>query len=279
MNANIKSYPYPVLGNEDDIKGIFNIDFKYELSKDNVVLNVISKLQNGALADLVKKERASFVVEVECRNSFYRTSLSTRNTAEKWIIPSRFLRERVAVSFYICADEDIKNYVPSDCHPDYKGLSFEIEKGDVLAFGGGCSFVAEKGFDPLRPPVSSLMSIREGRRHEGPMGVDYGSDKITVELSKSDWKNYLEIKKHTLAVGALHASVVLPVLIDAIYQAQEASSEYKDNNWYGRLESILDAKGLRDREPLEAAQRILDNPCSRNFKSIDLMLDITSDKE
>lgn len=274
MSVNSKSYPHPVLGNEDDAEGSFNVEFKYELSKEAVFLNTVFNLQNENIEKLIKQGMAAFIMEVECRSSFFRTSFSAKSKTERFSIPSRLLRERVSVSFYVCASENIKDYIPSGCHPDYEGARFEIEKGDVIAAGGNCSFIAEKSFDPLRPPISSLMSIREGSRHAGPMEIDYGPEKITVELSKDDWREYIEVKKQNLAVSTLHASIVLPVLIDAIYQVQKGNSEFEDKSWYGRLEAILDAKGLNGREPFEAAQRILDNPASRNFQSINEMLDV-----
>jgi len=148
MSVNSKSYPHPVLGNEDDVRGSFDVEFRYELSRESVVLDAIYKLKNNAIEDLIKKEKASFVLEAECRSSFFRAVRSSKNAEERWILPARLLRERVSVNFFICADTDIKNYAPGDCHPDYEGFSFEIESGDVLALGGGCSFIAEKSFDP-----------------------------------------------------------------------------------------------------------------------------------
>ncbi len=279
MKVNTKSYPHPVLGNGDDIQGTFKVDFTYELGRDSVSLNPIFTLSNKTLESLIKKGKASFVAEAECRSTFFRDSFATGNNIEKFTIPSRLLRERVSVGFFICANEDIKNYKPDGCHPDYQGMPFDVEKGDVLAVGGNCEFIAEKDFDPLRPPVSSFMSIREGRCHEGPIEIDYTSDKITIELSKSDWQNYINIRNQKVAEGTLHASVVLPVLIDAIYKVKEGSSDYADQNWFGRLDAILVAKGLRSKEPFEAAQKILDNPSARNFQSISSMLEFNSAEE
>jgi hypothetical protein len=275
MKVNAKSYPNPVLGNEDDINGVFHIEFRYELGRTVVTLNPLFTLKNKAIEDLIKKEKASFVVEVECRSTFYRSSFSSRDVEQKISIPAKMLRGRVQVGFFICADEDISDYKPSDCHPDYAEATFELEKGDVIAVGGHAAFPADKAFDPLRPPVSSFMSIREGFHHEGPMEIDYSSDKITIELSKADWRNYVDVRNDKLAEAILHSSVVFPVLLDAIYQLN--SGEHVDSNWFGRLEAILDSKDLRGKPAFEAAQRILDNPSARNFQSINAILEANSD--
>jgi len=279
MKVNTKSYPLPVLGNEDDLGGFFKIEFRYELGRDAVVLNPTFGLKNASIEELVKKDKASFVTEVECRSTFFRRSFSSKRQAEKFSIPARALRDRVAVGFYICADKDIREYLPSEPHPDYEGARFDVEAGDVLAVGGYCSFIAEKNFDPLRPPVSSFMSIIEGSQHEGPMIVDYDTEKITIVLSKADWKKYMEVRNQKLAEGILHSAVVFPVLVDAIHQVQSGNSEYEEKNWYAKVEVILEAKGLRDKEPFDVAQKILDNPASRGFEGIQALLDVNNGQE
>lgn len=277
MKVNVKSYPHPVLGNEDDLGGSCKVEFHYELRKEQIVLNPVFTLKNAAIEDLIKKGKASFVAEIECRSTFFRKSFSTRNPIEQFSIPANRVREYVTVSFYVCADSDI-NYKPSECHPDYQGTIFDLEMGDVLAVGGSCSFIAEKNFDPLRPPVSSFMSIREGTKHEGPMEIDYEeSDKIMVILSKADWKNYIDVRGQKLTEGILHAAIVLPVLVDAIHQI--SNSDYEFMNWFKRLQAIIDAKGLHDKEPFEVAQKILENPASRGFCGINSLLELPNEQE
>jgi hypothetical protein len=274
MKVNSKSYPHPVLGHEDDLGGSFDVEFHYELGHDEIILNPKFDLKNKALEDLMRKGQASFVVEIECASTFFRRSFSTRNNVERFAVPSKLVRARVVVGFFICCDAPVKDYKPSECHPDYAGETFDVEQGDVLATGGFSYFVAEKTFDPLRPPVSSFMSIMEGTLFEGPVQIDYETEKITVILSKTDWGNYLAVRGNNHAVGVLHSAIVLPVLVDAIHQVQNERSEYSDSPWFGRLDAILEAKGLRKKEPFEAAQKILDNPASRGLHGIGGMLDI-----
>lgn len=278
MKVNSKSYPHPVLGNGDDLGGYFKVEFPYELGREEVVLNPTFSLKNSGLEELIKKGKASFIAEVECRSTFFRKSFSTRDTNAKFSIPAKSLRERVTVGFYICADQDIKGYKPTEAHSDYEDAPpFDIEAGSVLAVGGYSSFIAEKSFDPLRPPVSSFMSIMEGFHHEGPMQVDYDQEKITIVLSKADWKSYLEVRAQKAAQGILHGTIVFPALVDAIYKIR-SSDDYEGTNWYGRLDAILEARGLQDKDPFEAAQKILDNPATRSLAGIDTLTSMTDDE-
>lgn len=280
MKVNAKSYPHPVLGNGDDLGGIFRVEMTYELSRDAVTLNPVFVLKNAGIEELIKKNRASFVAEVECRSTFYRRSFSTRNLSEKISIPAKLLRERVTVNFSVCADQDMRGYKPTDAHSDFSGASpFELEAGDILAVVGQISFTADKSFDPLRPPVSSFMSIREGSHHEGPMQLDYESEKVTIILSKADWKEYLGVRGQKPVQGILHSAIVLPALVGAICKVQSGADDCHDMNWYGRLDSILDAKSLKDKDPFEAAQIILENPASRGFSGINALINTSGEEE
>jgi hypothetical protein len=279
MKVNTKSYPHPVLGNQDDLGGLFKADFTYTLGKEHIILSPNFSLKNSAIEDLIKKKKALFTLELQCPSTFFRTSFSTFNPNEEFKILEQRVRERITVNFYICATQDILGYIPSDPHADYEGATFDIEAGEVLATEGQCTFYAEKSFDPLRPPVSSFMSIQMGSQHEGPLQVDYESEKITIVLSKADWKNYLQVRSQALTEGTLHSSIVLPVLIDAIHKIQNNGNEYEAMNWYSRLETILAAKGLHDKEPLEAAQKILENPVERSFRGINSLLEPAHDQE
>lgn len=279
MKVNAKSYPHPVLGNGDDLGGFFRVELPYELGRDTVILSPSFSLKNNAIEDLFRKEKASFAIEVECRSTFFRRSFSTRKLEDKIAIPSKLLRERVIVTFSVCADQNIKGYRPSQPHPDYEAVTFNIEAGEVLAVGGQASFIAEKAFDPLRPPVSSFMSIMEGTQHEGPMQIDYEAEKITIVLSKADWRNYLEVRGQKPVQGILHSAIVFPALVDAIHKVQTSGNEYEGANWYGRLTAILEAKRLDDKDPFEAAQKILDNPASRGYAGISTLISTADEEE
>ncbi|MES2216602.1 MAG: hypothetical protein V4481_04885 [Patescibacteria group bacterium] len=278
MKINAKSYPHPVLGNGDDLGGLFKVELPYELSRENITLNPTFLLKNTGIEELIKKGRASFIVEVECRSTFYRRSFSTAKPIEKFSIPAKHLRERVTVGFFICANEDLKKYCPTAPHADYEGAVFDVDAGDILATGGYSSFIAEKAFDPLRPPVSSFMSILEGSHHEGPMQVDYEAEKITIVLSKVDWKEYLGVRGQKPVQGILHSAIVFPALVDAIHKIQTAGGDYENTNWYGRLDAIMEAKGLQEKDPFEAAQKILDNPATRSFRGIETLTNTIDDE-
>lgn len=270
MAASAKSYPHPVLGNEDDLQGKFNPQMSYTLRPYRVDIEYNVDLQNKTLEKLAKSKKAYFALEVECPATFFRqmfTYYSNKGTIE---IDAAKLRERVTVSFYLCAATTIDNYRPDGLHADYGDLSFRIEKGDVLADGGSGSFIATKTFDPHRAPVRSFVKIQKGT-HKGPMRVDYENEKILIELSPEDWEQYVGAGKS--GVGNLHASVVFPVLVDALYALRDRSSDYGSFEWFDRLQTICVEQRIDTDDPLKGAQQILNNPVSRGLTELRSLVD------
>jgi hypothetical protein len=269
MKAKNISYPYPVLGNEDDVGGSFDIAFKHVLGRDEIKLKVVFSLKNKTLEKLIKHKKVAFITELECRSTFFRANFSTFEKQAEFSIKSPAVREHVGVAFYIRALESISEYQIDGCHQDYKGFLFEIGPGDILAVGGYTSFVAEKDFDPMRPSVSSFMAIKRGESEKGPLEIDYSeNEKIIIKLSKSDWDNYVQIKGKKGIAGILHSSIVLPVLADAVKFVQAGDRELQETHWFKRLEVILRQQELSDCEALKAAQKILRNPVERGLADL-----------
>lgn len=258
------SYPYPVLGNEDDARGVFNVrSFKHVLSRQQILLSASFDLENKTIEKLIEEKKAAFTVEVECPGTFFRKSYLTHDRNAKIVLPSDLVREHVSVTFFIRATESIEKYHVEGCHEDYEGFTSEISAGDVLALGGATSFIADKDFDPLRPVISSLIAIKPGTHDKGPMVVGYNDDKIIIKLSKNDHKNYLTVKSKVSIVGILHAAIVLPVLADAIRLVNEKDQELQGMHWFRRLEVILRQQELGGDEPLSSAQQLLSSPVER----------------
>lgn len=269
MKAKNVSYPYPVLGNEDDVEGEFNVSFKHALNRDKIKLRVDFKLKNKTLEKLIGENKAVFTMEVECGSTFYRSNFRSFDRRGEFAIKSAAVREHVSVGFFVRAIAPIARYQIDGCHPDYKGFTFEVGPGDILAIGGFTSFVAEKDFDPMKPSVSSFMVIKQGSSEKGPMEVDYsGDEKIVIKLSKSDWNTYVRVKGRKTVAGILHSSIVLPVLADAVRLVKDGDRELQSTHWFNRIDVILRQQQLSEEDPLISAQKILKSPIERGLTNL-----------
>lgn len=266
--AHKQSYPYPILGENDDIEGLFNPSFWVTLRPMHIQTEYSFRLQNETLEKLIEEKKAEFVVELECKTTFFRHTFRTASIKDKLDLQSERLREKVDVSFYICATQKIPNYRPSGLHADYGDATFTVETGDILADGGRGSFFAEKKFDPMRAPISSFIRIGEPRGKSGPMFVDFDEDYLLIRLSEEDHERYEEAKKH--AVQSLHSILVLPALVEALrcMASPEKKVLYGENKWFIRLEAICRDQKIITEDPLDAAQKILGNPITRGLTEI-----------
>lgn len=264
------SYPYPVLGNADDMSGEFKVRFFKTLRRDKIELRVIFELKNKTIEQMIAKKQAVFTAEVECNNAFFRQTFSTSQQEAVFELPAGKLREQVVVRFFVRSLKAVKKYTAAGFHADYKGINdFEIRPGDILAAGGLTVFIAEKDFDPLRPLISSFMAIKEGDQKNGPMFADYSDDeKIVIKLSKSDWRRYQEAKSRKWVADVIHSSIVLPVLVEAIMHVRDGNDDMSNAHWFQRLQAILQDQNLPDDDPLYSAQQILRSPVERSLESI-----------
>lgn len=259
-----KSYPYPVLGSADDIEGVFNPSFHVTLSPEVVLVEYSIDLRNETIETLLSQGIVVYAIQVECKSTFFRKTFTSSKNIGNFEIPSQRLREKVTVSFNICAVHSIPNYQPKGCHPDYSGLAFSIEKGDILADGGEGTFIAEKSFDPLSAPVSSFMKIQPASYSNGPMQVDAENDDIIIRLSKDDYDKFLALKD--IDTANLHASVVFPALVDVLHSMNtNKDSSIESYSWYMRLTEICRVRKIDIEDELNAAQTLLGNPLERNF--------------
>ncbi len=265
MAATSKSFPFPVLGNEDDIKGLFKPVMRYTLEPNAVVIECEFELSNSTIEQLIADKKAGYFVQVECGNTFYRRTFVTQEPKLKLEIEAGDLRDKVDVSFCVCATADIPDYSPDGIHPDLAGDPTAVETSDVLADGGTGSFMADKTFDPLKAPVSSFMKIKEAKEKSAPMTIDYGGDQILIKLSKDDYKNYVYARKY--AVSTLHSTLVLPALVDALYVINKDNT-YEGSPWFSRIKQICRERDIDISDPLTAAQRLLGKPVERGLKEV-----------
>lgn len=265
------SFPYPVLGNADDIEGQFDPKLREVVFSSDGECRLHAcdlTIDNKTLAALVADGSARYVLRVDCANTYLRQSFTTDSPVASFSLPASKLKERVDVSFRVCATQPIALYTPDGLHPDYGSASFEVEAGDVLAIGPKSTFFAQTEFDPLKAPVASLLMIRKGQHESGPFHVQYetGGGKIEIELSHADWILYHSIKAHTPLV--LTPAIALPVVAEALGKLND--DDLEGMLWVDRLKTLLELKNLTDHSDgeLVRAQHLLEGPLNRGFSAL-----------
>lgn len=269
MSLNAISYPYPVLGNSDDISGgVMEPDIGYTITDEAIQLRV-TNLRTGhtGIDTLVTDNHALWQIRVKCSRTYMRENFVTQGPDWSINLIGPEYEGSVKIETRVIAVVDIPSYSPLNSHSDYDGVNFQIKSGEMLAIGPDFSFHVDKVYDPLKAPVASLLKVEEGDHNTGPYQLILDDDFILVRLSKADWLEYPGIRDRVPAL--LHSTIVMPAIAAAIPEMEKNQSTL----WAGRLKAIIEEKNINIDHPLMTAQELLNSPLKRTFDEVNAKLD------
>lgn len=266
MKSLLRTYNHPVLGNGDDFKSKFEVSGDISASEDKSSWLIAPKIQleNPYIQDLIDKGFAAYHMEVECPATFYRIAFDTFEVTDQFSVPASRLRGKVKVDTFIVALKEIPTYSPSDVHEDYGTRTYHVSVGEIIGVGGSWTFVADTEFDPLKASANSFIKIERGNKPKGNLQAIHGPAEIIIRLPQDDYDLLRELAGEQSVEDILHASIVFPVLLEAVKFAQNRRS----NDGNDRLRAILEQRKLMDDEPLNVAQIILQAPVSRALSKL-----------
>jgi hypothetical protein len=276
MKLSHRSFPHPVVGNEDDVVDVaFQAAISIHDDRVNYYVNVKVQCSSGTITKLVRKGDAAYLLHIECSNTLYRAIFEFTDDEHEFMIPGENLDSTVEVNVVAQAKKDMPKYKVDKAHPDYGDVTFAISTGDILAVAEGHTFDADINFDMLRS-VGSIMQIRErDEPDDAPMAVDLSGEKITIYLSRVDFENYKLIRTHPVLSASLIATLVLPTLVEALTALQNDPSDIEDTRWCRCIRRRLEHEGLSLKTPpLTLAQNILELPIKRAFMSARTVLEM-----
>lgn len=229
------SLPHPVLGlNDDFVEGKYESEI--EIAPTELTMNFIvkHKLDNKIINQLISSNKTCFSVEINCPSTFYRNSIVSNEPIQSFKISQALLRGRFYIIFYISACENIKDYTNDAFNPDYGGRIFEINKGDIIAYGGSASFTAIKDWTALKS-LKTFMTI-SGGSESGYMEVSLGTEKIIIYLSNEEYEKYQYIINYDEVPTIIHSSMAYPALIYALKQIAIDPESQEGKEWFQFLQ-------------------------------------------
>lgn len=275
MKINSLSLPHPVLGIGDDVEGKYTVETQVELGREQISLHIRQHLSNRTLDRLIIENKAAFNIEVHCQQTVYRRSFLSREKETTITVPARQLLNKVDVLFYINAVTDIPDYQIEGSNPDYKGYTFEINKGDILAYADPINFPAEKDWQAFMA-VTSFMEIQEYNADEGPLLFSLTQDKVVVQMSKNDYKKYNSFKNAHYLYPIFHSSIVFPALMYTLTMMTKNATEYETSKWFQNLSWRLDHEDNLRKYDIDRtddipkiAQEILKSPVTRSLAGME----------
>jgi len=260
-----------VVGNRDDVPGAaFQSTIEISADRENVYIEVTVACSSETVNSLISDGAAVIVLHVDCSNTLYRRAFPLSEFSQRIAISAENLNDTVETTVFVSAAKDIGSYRVANMHPDYGDATFVVTEGDILAIGESYIFEINAGFDSMQR-LGSIMQIDEAKE-EGdiPLRVDFNGDKILIFLSKSDFKDYKLLKNDEFLSGPLTCTIVLPVLLEAIYvwksEAEDESISLR--RWQRVLRHKVETLGLgNESDNLILAQRLLELPIKRALVS------------
>jgi hypothetical protein len=259
-----------VVGNRDDVKASYQAVIDPEVENDVCRIHVEVQTNSAAVQNAVKRGKAIHVLHVECSNTLYRNKFAFKQPKKTISISANDLCSRVECNVVTIASEDISGYKPANAHEDYGDAKFKVRKGEILAISEGYAFDAEIDLDSLKR-VKSIVQIRASDEEEGPMKINLNPNRILVELSKKDIKNYEAIKAIPQLATSIVPSVVMPALILALEELKKTKqddeeSQYSTCRWFSLLPKRIEHSQLSlDTDSVILAQQLLKNPIEAAF--------------
>jgi len=98
MRLRKRSFPHPVLGNNDDVLGsAFQAAFEAGHDREHFYLSVSFECSNTTLTDLIDAAKAAFAMHVECTNTVFRARFLSNERNRRFVVSSEDLNGSVEV--------------------------------------------------------------------------------------------------------------------------------------------------------------------------------------
>lgn len=280
------SFPYPVLGHRKGIDSLAKAGMDEGRVGDDYVWRYTIEHDNEDIENLIHIGKATYVCELDCATTNFRKCFYPEPGSESKTItvhvPMSDIGGRVHVIVTAVALEPIKQYKNSKCTPFYRGYSFDLEPGDILAKFGSWDIDLDISAESHKR-ITSIIQLQLSDHEEIEVLLDNKSS-IVIEIPKSQFGNHEGKLKNPFYKPALLSSMVFEAIVCAIQQY----AENEDKTWA----RVIELKARKDfgydnlgdliKEDsslaFEIARKILDNPFCQLYNLLD-ELDYNHDLE
>ena len=271
------NYPYPILRTTplDYKKSTFNVEIKKESTKEGFKISVEYNVENSMIKELIEKKILAYAVQIQCISTWYRDLVISDSEQQEILIPSEKVHERVDLCPCIIATEKIENFTNDDFTEDFDGISYVINKGEVVAIGERQRFDAIYKDDIIKKGEPIVSFVEDN--NTAVMFCEWEYNIIRIHLPKEKKKKYVEIGKYEpWKIPVLNAIYVVPVIVQGINEIYKDVEEGGDGSlsgysWYKTLKIFImkaakdDATKFRKMlsDPIKTAQLLLNDNSSQ----------------
>ena len=283
MDIRYKMYPYPVLAYFlDDYKDKHAFDVKITQVKDGFDTKLVfeATLTNKELLGLVRSGKASFVYHLECSQTGFRKVIRTDKFSLPYVLSNHEVKNIVQICPFIVATKDITSYSSTDFDDDYKGMTFDIEEGCVLAVGQQVDADVSDSIDDLANTPSIFSIVQNTDEAIKEMKVDGNGDKIVIQLPFNDYYSYKSLSQNPKIETVLNELTIVPAMVFVIeemkrWDSEEMNRREIDCGWFRSIKHVLSKEfncdvesGLSGMDSMELAQKLIGSPLPSAFAEL-----------
>lgn len=278
MDLKYKLFPYPVLAEfSDDYKNNkFLCNSSIEKIRDAITFKLEAKVEDKTLKNFIDNDKARYIFHIECPQTSYRTIVKTKEQLIYHVVDAGKIVDRVQICVFIVAIDEIYNYTNEQFADDYKGIAFNLERGNILAIGGQFNITVDKQKEELGKIPSIFSILRKTAKKEKDLSVDVYDNKVKIWLPEKEYYNYQRMAKIHNLQPVLHSVIVLPVLTYIFDEIKKGGiDDFEEYRWFKsirkslKLEKInLNNDTLNHYASIFLAQKVLNMPISRALDSL-----------
>lgn len=284
MQVGNRQLPYPVFNRNESLNCFSDGKFLFchtsclmTVDGESLVIKDVHYDSNSfLLSALLGANKIGIILIVECPDTVYRKHWELTPNPVDIKIPFSDIKGKVVVSAFAYAKERINGYSDNDFLPDYEGLSFDIEKNDLIAIDDGFTFNANH-IEQSDDYVTSIITVSKKPTDDKIMTVVLKENKIDIELPPKEYDIYDTTKRYSQMRKIYFGILLVPALAEAFAklreEAQSQGYQFYDDfsdeySWSTSLASAyqkrvgkeLTIEELASLDPVEAAQKILEQP-------------------
>jgi len=252
MFAEGYSFPHPVLGNDDDISGEFNVSMEISRTdgKKIVFENILTNITNDYINSLIKTQDANCFVRIHCSSTFSTWMPEAKTKIE---IDENDLVNKIEVQVFIITQKNIPNYSDNSFNAQYGNEIFSLNKNEVIAISGKETIQIPKINEKL-----GLGNIFKFNSHDynQPIRFQFLQDRIHINYPETKNGEHPPNKLFSITPWTAFNTFIIPALAEALKfmdDDQDTASRYE---WFTTIDQLLPASE-RTKDFYADAQQIL----------------------
>jgi len=265
------------------VNSFFRIEVEFLSIPEHFILhNAHYVTNNDNLISLIEAGRAEVLCVVESSTTVFRKTYPITQTPQDISIPLYDLRDNVVISAYAYAKETITGFTDSDFLEDYQGVSFNIEKYDIIACDDG--FTQKVKYDESEDTkVSSIfLVVKDIETRSDVVRVNERQRNIVLNVPGNYFNMYDKMKMITYLQNVFFAAMLIPALSAILerYKNDDLDDLRYRFDWFSSIEkayeknygSKLTNESLQKTDSIELAQNLLGFSMVKSIETVYTMM-------